>query len=129
MEMDTMNLFAIATREKYRFQYHGILSVEDLWDLDAKSLDSVFKVLNSQLKRESEESLLTSPSKEDNDLTNKIDIIKYIVGIKLAEAEAKKNEAAKRAEKQKLMRIISRKEDEALEGKSVDELKQMLDSL
>lgn len=33
-----MNLFEIASREKYRFPYKGLISVEDLWDLTLPGL-------------------------------------------------------------------------------------------
>ena len=49
----------------------------------------VFKVLNAEVKKSEEESLLNTKSKEDEELSNKIEIVKYIVGVKLAEKEAK----------------------------------------
>ena len=36
-------LFVMATRGKYRFPFKGQISVEDLWDLSVKNLDSIFK--------------------------------------------------------------------------------------
>ena len=39
------NIFELATREKYRFPYKGMISVEELWDLDIPELDRVYKSL------------------------------------------------------------------------------------
>ena len=40
--------FELATKEKYRFPFKGMIGVEDLWDLDVNQLDSVFKALNKE---------------------------------------------------------------------------------
>lgn len=56
--MTITNIFEAATKEKYRFPFKGMISVEDLWDLKLQDLDSVFKALNKQKKQNDEESLL-----------------------------------------------------------------------
>jgi polyphosphate kinase 2 (PPK2 family) len=127
MEMNQM--FVLATREKYRFPYKGMVSVEDLWDLSVQNLDGIFKVLNSQVKSVQEESLLDTKSFEDKELEAKIEIVKYIVGIKLAEADQRKQARAKSEQKQKIMAILADKQEEELHGKSVEELKAMLDNM
>ena len=123
------NLFEIAVRTKMRFPYKGLVSVEDLWDLNVTALDSVFKTLNSQVKQSKEESLLNTKSKEDEVLETQIEIVKYIVSVKLAEQEERKKASAKKEQKQKIMSIIATKQDEALQNSSIDELKQMLEDL
>lgn len=120
-------MFEKAAREKIRFNYKGSLSVEDLWDLGLQELDSIFKDLNSKLKVTKEESLLNTKSAEDKLLALKIDLIKHIVGVKLKEAEEKKNAKEKKEKRQKLLEIISKKQDDDLQNKSIDELKKMLD--
>ena len=49
------NMFEIATRNKFRFPFKGVISTEDLWDLSVVSLDNVFKTLNSEMKKTKEE--------------------------------------------------------------------------
>lgn len=129
METNISNVFIVATRNKYRFPYHGSIMVEDLWDLDVNALDYIFKTLNSKLKKESEESLLSSPTKENSEVKNKIEIIKYIVSVKQAEAKERENAAENKAKREKIMEIISKKQDAELKDKSVDELMKMLDDL
>ena len=127
--MATNELFIMASRQKFRFQFKGVATVEDLWDLSVRDLDSVFKDLNSKMKQANEESLLTTKSKEDSILEAKIEIVKFIVKTKLAELEQKRIRAEQREKKNRIAEILADKQDEELRGKSVDELKQMLDSM
>ena len=128
--METMEkLFENATRGKYRFSFKGSITVEDLWDLSPQNLDTIYKALTKELKQEQEESLLSEKTKADTVLDEKISIIRYIVSVKLKEAEDKKNEKALKDQKQKILSIIADKEDGELKGKSIDELKNMLTGL
>lgn len=128
--METMGkLFENATRGKYRFSFKGSITVEDLWDLSPQNLDTIYKSLTKELKQEQEESLLSEKTKADTVLDEKISIIRYIVSVKLKEAEDKKNEKALKDQKQKILSIIADKEDSELKGKSIDELKIMLNGL
>ena len=122
-------MFEAAIRNKYRFPYKGNASVEDLWDLTPKDLDGVFKTLNSQIKVNQEESLLATKSAADTELAAKIEIVKYIVGVKLADAEKAKQAKENKEKKQKLMALIADKQDAELAGKSVAELQAMLAAL
>ena len=122
-------MFEIATRTKMRFPFKGLVSVEDLWDLSVKDLDSIFKTLNAQVKKSQEESLLATKTKEDETLAIQIEIVKYIVKTKLDEAETAKQSKELKERKQKLMEMIAEKKDEALRNASVEELQAMLDNL
>lgn len=122
-------MFEIATRTKMRFPYKGQISVEDLWDLSVKDLDNIFKTLNTYAKKSQEESLLATKTKEDETVSVQIEIVKYIVNTKLAEADAAKQSRELKEKKQKIMEIMSAKQDEALHNMSVDELQEMLNSL
>lgn len=127
--MTMEKMFEVAVRTKMRFPFKGLISVEDLWDLSVRELDNIFKTLNAQVKKSQEESLLATKSKEDEILSTQIEIVKYIVSTKLAEAEAMKQSKELSEQKQKIMALISEKQDEDLRNKSVDELKAMLDGL
>lgn len=127
--MSDINLFEVATRVNYQFPFRGMINVIDLWDLSLTNLDSVFKALNAEAKKHEEESLLNAKSKEDEEISNKIWIIKYIVSVKLAEKKARED-AKKNAEmKQRLLEIKAKRQDAALENMSDEELDKALAEL
>lgn len=123
------NLFEIATRNRYRFPYKGMATVEDLWDLSVGELDSIFKTLNRQKKASDEDSLLSVKTAEDSVLANKIDIVKYIVSVKLEDAERQKAEAENRIQREKILSIMAKKQDAALEGMDMKQLEAELAKL
>ena len=124
--MELTNIFEAATRYKYRFPFKGMISVEDLWDLKLQDLDSVFKLLNKEKKQSDEESLLQVKSEADQELENKIQIVKYIVKFKQEEIEERLQAKDKKEYNQKLLELIERKQNEELAGKSIKELQAML---
>lgn len=123
------NLFEIATRNRYRFNYKGVMTVEDLWSLRVEDLDATFKMLNRQKKTADEDSLLATKSAEDQDLANKIDIVRYIVSVKLAEAAERVSAAEKKAQRDKIMEIVAKKKDKALEDMGIEDLMKKLEEL
>lgn len=127
--MKEVNIFEVATRSKMRFPYRGQISVEDLWDLSVTELDKIFKFLNRQKKDTQEESLLETKSKEDEVLETKISIVKHIVSVKQKESDDRKKENERKAQKQRILEIMADKQDEALKGKSLEELQKMLDEM
>lgn len=129
MIMSNEKMFEIATRSKFRFPYKGQISVEDMWELSLPALDSVFKALNAQIKQVKEESLLSTKSKADETLELQIEIVKYIVSVKLAEKEAREKATEKAAQRQRIMEIMAKKQDESLENASMEDLQKMLTEL
>ena len=124
-----MNIFEMATRNKFRFPYKGLISVEDLWDLGQVQLDSIYKNLNKEIKQIQEESLLSAKNSEDAELQAKIDIVKYIFTIKQQEAIQRSIDAENAEKKRRIMEILAQKQDDSLMGKSEDELRKMLKEL
>lgn len=122
-------LFETATRNKYRYPYSGNTNTEWLWDMSVEQLDAIYKALNAEVKQEQEDSLLVIASDEDTELTNKIKIVKYIFAVKLAEIEARENEADRRAQKQKLLGVLERKQNAALEDLTPEEIQEMIANL
>ena len=123
------NLFEIATRNNYQFPFRGMINVIDLWDLPLTNLDSVFKTLNAEIKRSEEESLLNIKSTEDEEISNKIDIVKYLVSVKLAEKKAREDDKKNAEMRQRLLEIKAKREDAALENLSDEELDKALAEL
>ena len=130
------NLFLQATREKFRFESSkGDLSVEQLWDLPLTSrtgfdLDTVAKAVNANLKSSNEESFVNvSNNPAVSRLQAQLEVVKAIIEVKLAQAEATKKRAEKAAERQRLMEVLHSKKDQELQGLSVEEIERRLSQL
>ena len=130
------NLFLQATREKFRFESSkGDLSVEQLWDLPLTSrtgfdLDTVAKAVNADLKSSNEESFVNASNNPAvSRLQAKLEVVKAIIEVKLAQAEATKKHAEKVAERQRLMEVLHSKKDQELQGLSVEEIERRLSQL
>ena len=130
------NLFLQATREKFRFESNkGDLSVEQLWDLPLTSrtgfdLDTVAKAVNVNLKSSNEESFVNASNNPAvSRLQAQLEVVKAIIEVKLAQAEATKKRAEKIAERQRLMEVLHSKKDQELQGLSVEEIERRLSQL
>lgn len=127
--MTAAELFIKATKKNYQFPFRGMINVIDLWELSVQNLDLVFKSLNADYKKSEEESLLSTQTKESEELSEKIDIVKYIVNEKLAEKKAKEDAKKNREMKQRLLEIKAKRQDAALEGLSDAELDKMIQAM
>ena len=130
------NLFMQATREKFRFESSkGDLSVEQLWDLPLTSrtgfdLDTVAKAVNANLKSSNEESFVNASNNPAvSRLQAQLEVVKAIIEVKLAQAEATKKRAEKVVERQRLMEVLHSKKDQELQGLSVEEIERRLAQL
>lgn len=119
--------FVMATREKFRFPFNGMISVEDLWDLTPAQLDRVYKALKKEEKASNEESLMATRTEEDTVNAVKIDIVKYIFETKRLEKEAAKERAEIEAKKKHIRELIAAKKDKQLEELSIEDLEKMLE--
>jgi hypothetical protein len=132
----TTNIFEQASRLKLRFDTpKGLLSAEDLWDLPLTSgngkanLDDVARGLHRELKDADTESFVVKPAKADETLQVAFDVVKHVIDIRLAENEEARVKTENREKKQRILELISRKQDEALSAKSVEELQDMVTAL
>lgn len=130
------NLFEIASRKAYRFQSNrGDLTTEQLWELPLTSrggfdLDSVAKAVNAELKSVTEESFVaTRVNPRKGDLETKLDVLKYIIAVKIAEAEAVTARVAKQEKRAKILDALAAKENEELTQASKDDLLKQLAEL
>lgn len=123
-------MFEKATRMKMRFgTVKGLLSVEDLWDLSLSDLNKIAKDLNKQIKSADEEDFLKVTSKEDERTKLAFEIVLYILNTLKDEKEARDNMAKKKKEKEKLLSILERKQEESLENLSEEELRKKIEEL
>lgn len=120
------NIYKIALMKKYRFNFKGQISTEDLFGLSLNSLDEIYKDLVKQKKNNVEVSLLNSISKENEEIENKISLIKDIVLLKLEEKELREKEVEEKARKTFIKELIREKELDGLKNSSIEDLKKML---
>jgi hypothetical protein len=134
------DLFEYAAKNKLRFDTQkGNLTVEDLFDLPLEtknvpgkqirlSLEELWGRLNKETKEAGE---LVSPIKGKSTvskvLETKFAIVTRIIEIKMSQREAAISALNKKARNEQIMRLIADKENDALAGKSIEELKELLD--
>jgi hypothetical protein len=127
--METDKMFELASRSKLRFSYRGLISTEDLWDLKSEALDEIYRATNAELKEMSEDSLLEEKQTGAAVLELQVAIVKHVFEAKVEEAETKKDARERKARKERILEIIAKKQDEALEGKTLDELRALAESM
>ena len=96
--------------------------VEDLWSLSLEMLNEIAKGLNKQLKASEEEDFLKVAKPENTRIKLAFDIAIHILNTKKAEADTRDNERAIKAQRNKLLELKAKKQDEGLEGMSVEEI-------
>lgn len=130
-----VNIFQQATRAKLRFpSIKGAASVstEDLWDLPLTSktnvsLDQVARECNKALKEAAEESFVATEANDANSLLRlRMDVVKAVIEVRLAENKDKQERETKAAQKETILQLIAQKKNEKLSTLSVEELEQML---
>ncbi|EJD3358066.1 hypothetical protein M1Y69_003550 [Salmonella enterica] len=122
-------MFDQATRLKLRFNSNkGLLSVEQVWDLNLNALNEMAKDLSRQVKEAAsdEEDFIGAKSAVDSQLQLRFDIVKAIIGVKLKERDESATAAERKANNQIILELIQRKKQQELEGKSVEELEKLL---
>lgn len=117
-------------KNKYRFEFKGLISAEDLFDLKLEDLDAIYKGLKKDEADLQGDSLLeTKDNPKQLEVEAKINIVKEIFNMKQAEIEANKRALANKAQKAKILAIIENKQDQELSEKSIEELKEIYDNL
>lgn len=130
-----MSIFEQASRLKLRFaSVKGELTIEHLWDLPLQSktsfdLDTVAKAVARDLKAVTEESFVVETSPANTVLILKLDVVKHIIAVRLAENAAATNRSARSAERQKLLGILADKQDESLKNLTPEQIQKRLDEL
>ena len=122
------NIFEQATKMHLRFQHRGMLSVEDLWELDLAELDMIYRGLREQQKTEQQDSLLDN-SNVNAKLALRVEIVKHIFGVKRAANEARTLAAANAVRKQQLLAVLARKEAAELEEMTEAEIRAAIEAL
>lgn len=127
-------LFIKAARQAWRFpSIKGLLTTEQLWQLPLQSrdnfdLDNVAKSVNAEVKKQEEESFVT-PAKTDDTSREKLELVRYVISVKISEREAASSAKARAEEKQKLLSILATKQAAALESLSEEDIQKRLAEL
>lgn len=134
MNNTTNNMFEMASQFKFRYPWKGMITTEDLWDLNQGQLDAVYQALSKELKtcQEGDSLLSAKPANlfdKEQELTAKIDLVKYIFNCKNQAAELHRMEAERSAKKQHILEILAAKQENTLQNMSEEDLKKMLDDL
>lgn len=132
--MTTDNMFEKASRLALIFDTpNGALSTEDLWNLPLTSksgranLDDIAKGLHQELKADAVSFVVENAHDEVTEL--RFEIVEHIIAVRLEERRTAEEARDKAERKQQLLALVSEKESEELRGKSVEELRAMIEAL
>lgn len=134
--MSNSNIYKEASRLNLRFLSNkGWLTVEQLWEVplinpNGFCLDAIAREVHLRLKHVTEGSFVEEtviPEQHEDEL--RLEILKDIIATKLEERKAKQEEKVKAQEKQRLLEILAKKKDSALEELSVEEIQKRIEAL
>lgn len=119
-------------RQHVRFEsIKGLLTTEDLFDLPLEqpernkqpvaNLDSIAVELDNQLQSTSK-SFVRTKSKESTLIELKLEIVKYVIKIKVAEQEAKETAASVTKEVQEYLELLHEQEQKEKANMSKEEV-------
>lgn len=124
------DLFFNAVKNKYRFpSKRGNLTTEQLFELPFEGLDEIYSELSAKLEAAPKKSLLSPRSVADVELKEKVEIIEAVFAFKAELRDKAKRAQEKSQQKQKLLDLIEKKKNQALEGLSEEELLKKLAEL
>ncbi len=127
--------FIKASKKAYRYTtVRGMVTTEDLWNMKLEARDSfdlnhVAIALAEAIEATTTKSFVKPTTSKTADEESKLEIVKYIIADKIEKLEKASKAKEKREKRAKLMEIIDAKQDEALQGKSIEELKKELEEL
>lgn len=128
-------MYKKASQQKLRIATsRGMLSVEQLWDLPKEEIGQLAVALRKRINDargingDSELDFL-QPAEHAEETTDELTfrILKDIYQTLQADEDSARRLAAKRQRNRKLLEVIARKQDQELEGKSIEELEKMLE--
>ena len=131
-----MEIYKKAAKKKLRFSTNrGSLPVEQLFDLPKEEIRQLVIKAREDAKKssgevnDSELSFLDSPAKaKATDAELRFEILKDIYLTKKSAEEKAQKKAEAKANNKKILELIARKQDEALEKKSIKDLEKLLES-
>lgn len=120
-------MYKEALQKKLRFKTNkGIITIEDLFDLSLQNLNTLAIMLDEKVNEAPKKSFIEELPAEENDDELRFNIVKDVINIKLKARKDNIDKAQKDAQKKRIAKLIAKKQDEALENKSIEELQAML---
>lgn len=120
------NIFITALAQKLRFPFKGSISTEDLFSLGLTDLDALYKNLKKEYENLSGTGLIKKINPAEKTLELQIAVVTEVFGYRQNEIAAKKNMAETRQKNARIRELIAEKQNEALKGKSIEELEKLL---
>lgn len=122
-------MYKSASKLKLRFQTSvGLVSVEQLWELNLVQLSNAIKAVKKVLKKDDDDELsfLEDTKKVDVESQLRFDILKDVYLTKKKESDEIREAADIKAHNQKILSLIAEKKDDSLKGMTVEELEKQL---
>jgi hypothetical protein len=128
-----MDMYKQASRIQLRFQTTaGSLSAEQLWSLNMTQLSNAIKNVRQILKKSSNDDdlqFLDENNKPDVENQLRFEILKDVYLTKQSENKEAQLKLDRKKEKEKILRLLSEKQEASLANKSEAELLDMLKGL
>ena len=120
-------MYKEALQKKLRFKTNkGMISTEDLFDLSLQNLNTLAIMLDKKISEAPKKSFIEELPAEENDDELRFNIVKDVINVKLKAHKDNINKALIEARNKRIAELIAKKEDEALENKSIEELRAMI---
>ena len=120
-------MYKEALQKKLRFKTNkGMISTEDLFDLSLQNLNTLAIMLDKKISEAPKKSFSEELPAEENDDELRFSIVKDVINIKLKARKDNIDKAQINARNKRIAELIAKKEDEALENKSIEELRAMI---
>lgn len=124
-----MNVWLECIRKKIRFNYKGLISAEDLFDLSVSDLQGIYRMYAKEYNDLTQYQLDDSIDEGATDVLIQRDIVREVYTVKLAEKMARQNAQAKEETRQEILSIMAEKQKDDLKNLSMEELQAKLDNL
>lgn len=127
-----MSIFEKASRVSLTFSTPvGTITDRDLWNLPLTgsniNLNNIAKSLNRIVKAQDDEDFVNVDKNKDTLPQLRLDIVKHIIEYKLAVKESNEKRQKTLQRNERIKNILANKEDEELQGKSIEELQSLIE--
>lgn len=120
-------MYKEALQKKLRFKTNkGMITTEDLFDLSLQNLNTLAIMLDKKISEAPKKSFIEDLPAEENDDELRFSIVKDVINIKLKARKDNIDKAQADAQKNRILEILAKRNDEELEKKSTEELRAML---